>query len=161
MAGRGSKAAPWLTEEGLLKIQGWARDGLTDKDIAYNMGISETSIHIWKKRHPEIAEALKQGKEVADRIVENSLFKSAVGYDYDEVTTIQNESGEIVHTKRVKKHASPNPTSMIFWLKNRKPEVWRDAKKIDMAGKLETKNPFEGLTTEELKKLAGSGPDGS
>lgn len=158
---RKGKADEWLTEEGLLKIEGWARDGLTDKDIAHNMGISEASIHIWKKRHPEINEALKRGKEVTDRIVENALFKSAIGYDYDEITTISNESGDIVHTKRVRKHVSPNPTSMIFWLKNRKPEMWRDRKGVDVAGSMDVKNPFEGLTTEELKRLAGSGPDDS
>ena len=71
---------PWLTDDGLTKIQGWARDGLIEKQIAHNMGVSATTIREWKKRFPEIAEALRKGKEVVDREVENALYKSALGF---------------------------------------------------------------------------------
>ena len=70
----------WLTEEGLLRIQGWARDGLTDKDISKNMMIGVSTLREWKGRFEEIREALRIGKDSADRIVENALFKSACGY---------------------------------------------------------------------------------
>ena len=78
----------WITEEGLLKIEGWARDGLTDEQIAHNMGISPSTLYEWKKKYPEISEALKKGKEVVDREVENALLKRALGYEYEEVKQI-------------------------------------------------------------------------
>ena len=67
----------WIVEEGLLKIEGWARDGLTDEQIAYNIGIHTSTLYEWRKKHPDISEALKRGKEVIDRQVENALLKRA------------------------------------------------------------------------------------
>lgn len=111
----------WLSEDGLIKIQGWARDGLIDEQIAHNMGITTKTLYEWKNKYGEISEALKKGKEVIDRQVENALLKRALGYAYDETTY---EDG--VETKRVKKEVAPDTTAQIFWLKNRKPAEWRD-----------------------------------
>lgn len=140
----------WLTPEGLLKIEGWARDGLTDEQVAANIGIRRETLYAWKKDFPHISNALKRGKEVVDRQVENALLKRALGYTYDEVTI---EDG--VETKRVTKEVIPDTTAQIFWLKNRKPEQWRDKKDVAVEG--EVNNPFSGLTTEELKKLIKDG----
>lgn len=76
----------WLTEDALIRIQGWARDGLTDEQIAKNMGINVATLYDWKKKFSNFSEALKRGKEVIDRIVENALLKRALGYKYTEVT---------------------------------------------------------------------------
>lgn len=111
----------WLSEDGLIKIQGWARDGLIDEQIAHNMGITTKTLYEWKNKYSEISEALKKGKEVIDRQVENALLKRALGYAYDETTY---EDG--VETKRVIKEVAPDTTAQIFWLKNRKPAEWRD-----------------------------------
>lgn len=111
----------WLSEDGLIKIQGWARDGLIDEQIAHNMGITTKTLYEWKNKYSEISEALKKGKEVIDRQVENALLKRALGYAYDETTY---EDG--VETKRVTKEVVPDTTAQIFWLKNRKPAEWRD-----------------------------------
>lgn len=111
----------WLSEDGLIKIQGWARDGLIDEQIAHNMGITTKTLYEWKNKYGEISEALKKGKEVIDRQVENALLKRALGYTYDETTY---EDG--VETKRVTKEVAPDTTAQIFWLKNRKPVEWRD-----------------------------------
>lgn len=146
--GRRGKYHEWITPEGLIKIEGWARDGLTNEQIAQNIGINPDTLYNWIKRFPEISDALKKGKEVVDRQVENALLKRALGYTYDEVTY---EFGEEV--KRVTKEVAPDTTAQIFWLKNRKPEVWRDRKELD-ANVNHTNNPFQDLTTEELKKLA-------
>ena len=75
----------WLTEEGLLLLEGWARDGLTDEQIAHNIGISTSTLNNWKNKYVEILESLKRGKEVVDRQVENALLKRALGYEYEEV----------------------------------------------------------------------------
>lgn len=115
----------WLTPEGLIKLEGWARDGLTDEQIAKNIGINRDTLYRWKKAYPDFSDALKRGKEVIDRQVENALLKRALGYTYDEVTF---EDG--VEVKRVRKQVVPDTTAQIFWLKNRKPEDWRDKREI-------------------------------
>lgn len=115
----------WLTPEGLIKLEGWARDGLTDDQIAKNIGINRDTLYRWKKAHSDISDALKRGKEVVDRQVENALLTRALGYTYDEVTF---EGG--VEVKRVRKQVVPDTTAQIFWLKNRKPEEWRDKREI-------------------------------
>ena len=111
----------WLTPEGLTLLQGWARDGLTDEQIAHNMGISAKTLYEWKNKYSKICEALKKGKDVADYEVENALFKRAVGFQYDEITQ---ESG--VETKRVTKMVAPDTGAAAMWLKNRRPDKWRD-----------------------------------
>lgn len=119
------KYQEWLTKEGLLRLQGWARDGLSDEQIAANMGITDSTFYEWKKKYPEISEALKEGKDVVDRQVENALLKSALGYKYDEVTE-ERRDDMLVVTKVVHKEVQPNTTAQIFWLKNRKRAEWRD-----------------------------------
>lgn len=78
------KYQEWLEPDGLLRLEAWARDGLTDEDIATNMGVSVKTLYNYKTSHLPILHALKRGKEVADIIVENSLFKRATGYSYNE-----------------------------------------------------------------------------
>lgn len=135
----------WITEEGLLKIEGWARDGLTNEQIAHNIGIRVSTLYEWQNRFPEVSDALKRGKEVIDRQVENALLKRALGYQFDEITF---ENG--VETKRVRKDVQPDTTAQIFWLKNRKPEDWRDRKDIEHSGGLDNTNTE--LTPEERDK---------
>ena len=130
MAAKG-KYADWITPEGLLKIEGWARDGLTDEQIAENIGIGTTTLYRWKEEFEVFRETLKKGKEVVDRQVENALFKRAVGYEYIETTreaVKDPETGEtnLIVTKEVTKQVIPDTTAQIFWLKNRKPDKWRD-----------------------------------
>jgi len=115
----------WLTHEGLIRLEGWARDGLTDEQIAKNMGVSAATLYNWKKSYLEILEALKKGKEVVDYEVENALLKRALGYEYIETKT-KTESGVITEVTTTTKQVVPDVTAQIFWLKNRKPETWRD-----------------------------------
>lgn len=93
----------WLDGDKLVLIQGWARDGLTDEQIAHNMGVSVRTLYNWKKTEFRgtfpILQALKSGKEVVDYAVENALLKKAMAGDV---------------------------TAQIFWLKNRRPDKWRD-----------------------------------
>lgn len=116
-------------------IQGWPRDGLTDEQIANNIGISRSTLSEWKKRYQDLSDTLKRGKEIIDREVENALLKRALGYNYDEVTkerlTKKDIHGdpaidfngfpisEMVTTKIVTKEAVADTTAQIFWLKNR------------------------------------------
>ena len=120
-----AKYTEWITEEGLLKIEGWARDGLTDKQIAENIGVAYSTFRDWIKRFPALSAPLKRGKEVIDRQVENALLKRALGYEYVETTKELTDLGLTV-TKQVTKQVAPDTTAQIFWLKNRKPENWRN-----------------------------------
>ena len=111
----------WITKEGLILIEGWARDGLTNEQIAHNIGCSPSTLYKWISENVEISESLKAGKEVVDRQVENAMLKSALGFEYEEETVTN--SGAVVTTK---KYSKPNVTAQIFWLKNRKTDTWRD-----------------------------------
>ena len=134
----------WLTDDGLLQIQGWAREGLTNDQIAHNIGVSGRSFADWINRFSSIASALKKGKAPVDLEVENALLKRALGYQYEEIITeIEevptgklDESGKPIvkqqkHIRKITKTALPDTTAQIFWLKNRRPGRWRD--KIEAA----------------------------
>lgn len=153
MAGNG-KYKYWISKEGLLLIEGWARDGLTDKQIATDkIGIGMTTFYEWLKKYPKFRESLKKGKEVVDRQVENALLRRALGYDYEEITQNKDANGKI-STKKITRHMPPDVTAQIFWLKNRKPDIWRDKREIEQTVE-DITNPFAGLTEEQLRKLAG------
>lgn len=115
----------WLTREGLIKLEGWARDGLTDEQIASNMGISRSTLNVWKDKFSDISDTLKKGKEIVDREVENALLKRALGYEYVETKT-KTEGGFVTEITTTTKQVVPDVTAQIFWLKNRKPETWKD-----------------------------------
>lgn len=154
--GARGKYHDWLTKEGLTLIEGWAKDGLSDEQIANNIGITTTTFYEWKKKYTDFSESLKKGKEVSDFEVENALFKSAKGYEYEERKEVQ-EVVDGVMRKKVeitRKQVPPNATSIIFWLKNRKPGKWRDKQEIEQTNRT---NPFADLTTDELRKLIDDG----
>lgn len=118
-----------------MQIEGWARDGLTDKQIAHNMGISYSTLKEWLNKYSAISASLKKGKAPVDIEVENALLKRARGYEYEETTT------EIVewpdgttrkHIKKTTKHVAPDTLAQIYWLKNRRPDKWRDKPTPDM-----------------------------
>ena len=130
-----SKAKEWITKEGLIKIGGWARDGLSNDQIAHNIGVAVSTFYVWKLEFPELSEAIKKSKEVVDREVENAMHKSALGYYVEEIkeTIEKDELGkDRKRVERNKKWIAPNPTSQIFWLKNRKPKEWRDKQERDL-----------------------------
>ena len=91
----------WLTPEGFLKLEGWARDGLTDEQIAQNIGISRSTLNAWKERYSDISDTLKKGKEVVDRKVENALLKRALGYTYNEDKYICVPMDPVEHSEKL------------------------------------------------------------
>lgn len=129
----------WLEENNLKQLEAWRRDGLKYDQIAKNMGITEKTLYEWQNKYSAICEALKKGKEVADIEVENATFKSALGF-HEKVTkpikvtkkTFDEETGKIVSSIEEIKYVEedvyfpPNMTAAIFWLKNRKPNEWKD-----------------------------------
>lgn len=113
----------------LTLVEAWARDGLTLDQIAHNLSIHVATLCEYKKEYNELNESLKRGQEEVDVIVENALLKRALGYEYEEITY---EHGKEV--KRVSKQVVPDTTAQIFWLKNRKPNVWRDRQQLEHSG---------------------------
>lgn len=193
-----AKYTEWISEEGILKIEGWARDGLTDKQIAQNIGVAYSTFRVWVKKFPALSAALKKGKEVVDRQVENALLKRALGYEFTERTAkVVDRDKDVIESERrefenrykldhpeaglqevkdaavkaiptrerivfleVDKQVAPDTTAGIFWLKNRKPEEWRDRKETELSGGLDvrnTPNPYDELTVDELRKLIDGG----
>lgn len=120
----------WLTDDGLLLLECWSRDGMKLKDIAFNMGISGSKLSQWRNQYEEIDEALRSGKEVVDYRVENALLKAALGFETKEITVTigkQQKGGDwFVITKETKtKEYAPNVTACLAWLNNRKPDIWK------------------------------------
>lgn len=153
------KYQEWLQEENLILLRGWARDGLTDEQIAHNMGITPSTLYEWKKKYSEISEALKENKEIADKAVENALYKSALGAECEEVTEerVWNRNTgqfEMVVTKRITKKMPPNSTSLIYWLKNRKPDVWRDRQEVVDTEALDKLDVILGALKDEANREA-------
>lgn len=120
-----------------MRLEGWARDGLTDVQIAAKIGITERTLCEWKSRFASISSALKKGKEPVDIEVENALLKSALGYTVTvkEPVKIRVEKmkpgvGRVTEEKiemvEREVYIPPNVTAQFFWLKNRRPDKWRD-----------------------------------
>jgi hypothetical protein len=104
--------------------------GAIDTELADFFNVSEQTINTWKKKHPSFLESIKRGKEIADMEVANSLYKKATGYTTDDVKIFQYE-GMPVKVPYIKEY-QPDTTSIIFWLKNRRPDKWRDKTEHDV-----------------------------
>ena len=119
----------WLAPDGLNRLEIWAQNGLTDEQISANIGISCSTFYEWIKRFPEISETIKKGKIPADEAVENALFKSAIGHKETvrKPIKLRDSSGcDYVEIVEEEVYITPQVTAQIFWLKNRRPDKWRD-----------------------------------
>ncbi|HGM5043068.1 TPA: terminase [Stenotrophomonas maltophilia] len=126
--GRPSKYKPELDEQ----AEKLCRLGATDKEIAAFFGVRESTLNNWKLKHPSFVESLKRGKDEVDGLVEQSLFRRAMGYSHQSEKVFQYQ-GAIVRAKTVE-HYPPDTTACIFWLKNRQPDSWRDKREEPPGG---------------------------
>lgn len=125
------KMDAWTTPKGLDILRGLARRGLSDEDIAKSIGINKTTLYRWKAKSADISNALKEGKLVADLAVESALFKKAIGFTVTDTKTtsfLDKETGELTEGKSevTTKHVLPDTLAIMFWLKNRRPDLWKD-----------------------------------
>lgn len=130
-AGRPSKYSPAFVEQA-MKL---CKLGATDRELADFFKVSESTLNNWKSQHPEFMESLKRGKDESDARVEQSLYRRALGYSHDSVH-VSNYQGEVTLTPIVE-HYAPDTVACIFWLKNRKPELWRDKVETAHSGSIE------------------------
>ena len=116
--------------EYILIAKAAARFGAIEDEIADELKIAPGTLDNWKKKHPEFLSALKAGKEASNSKVERSLYQRAIGYSHPAIKAFMTRDGKIVEHHYIE-HYPPDPTSMIWWLKNRRPDRWRDAQNID------------------------------
>lgn len=139
----------WLTEDGLLLLQCWARD-FSLGDIAAKIGIAPKTLVEWRKKYPEIDKAISEGKEVVDYKVENALLKVALGYTTTETKTIisppDKNGNRRIRVEKTEKEIAPNPTAIMCWLNNRKPEQWKRNRDI-----LQTKDEDNKITVNIIR----------
>lgn len=109
--------------------------GATDIDIAEFFEVDVRTIYRWKHEHPAFCQALKRGKAVADDLVEASLFRRATGYSHAAVKIFMPAGADAPVHAEYTEHHPPDTTAAIFWLKNRKPENWRDKQDHELTGK--------------------------
>lgn len=102
----------------------------TDAELAAFFGVTLSTLHLWKLKQPEFSDAIKLGKGPANERVAKSLYERAMGYKATE-TDLRVVGGKIVKTEVVR-HYPPDPTSMIFWLKNRDNAQWSDKQEVEL-----------------------------
>lgn len=132
--GRKPKYEKWLQPENLILIEGWRRDGLSNEQIAKNMGIYVSTLYSWLEKYKELKEAYKKGDEVSTYEIENKLYKSAIGYDIEEMDIQETEYPDGTKTITKRKHRRHVPASIaaqIFILKNRRPNKWKDKPTVE------------------------------
>ena len=111
-----------------------AIEGLTNEEIAKQIGINKTTLHEWVKKHPDFSNSIKEGKAESDAKVEMSLYKRALGYTYTERKVIDlSDGGTRIET--VVKEVVPDVGAQCMWLKNRRPDKWRDRIQQEITGK--------------------------
>ena len=144
------KFEKWLEPDGLLCLEAWARDGGTDQIIADKMGIAKSTLNDWKVRFPVIMDALKRNKEIVDVEVENALLKKATGFfqrvkKVHKLKTVKMDGQKRIETEELVEkeedvYFPPETVAQIFWLKNRKPDQWREKQNlvVESGEKLDT-----------------------
>lgn len=149
MIGRPSKYKPSFCE----KARQLCERGATDAEVADSLGINAATLYRWKGEHSEFCEALKAGKAVADDRVEMSLYHKAIGYTFDSEKVFQFQ-GVIVRTD-TKEHVPPDTTAAIFWLKNRRPDQWREKSEVNV------RHEVDQMSDDDLKRIAAGGREGA
>lgn len=158
MAGRPTKYKPEFCEQAakLCKL------GATDREMSDFFQVNESTFNLWKSEHPVFSKSLKLAKEAADKRVEQSLYRRALGYSHDAVH-VSNFQGVVTLTPIVE-HYPPDTTACIFWLKNRQGAQWRDIKAVEHSGSVgsyaATPIPIEQRQSDSVASPAGSATNG-
>ena len=136
------KYTEWLTPDGLLRIEGWARDGLSLAQIAHNVGVADSTFRRWKEENEALSAAIKRGNAPVDLEVENAMLKSALGHKETvrKAIKVKTEKQKVGEGKIVEEHIEyvdeevyipPQVIAQIFWLKNRRPDKWKEKQVVE------------------------------
>lgn len=136
----------WTDEDHLILLEGWSRDGYNYTDISNKIGISSGTLTKWRSKYPEIAKALKNGREIVDYKVENALLKSALGYTTQESkVTVLMRGSKVVEktTETTTKEQAPNVLAIQTWLYNRLPTKWKNTRNRSLIDELDEDTNIE------------------
>ncbi len=122
-------------EEYAFQAEKLCRLGATDKEMADFFNVSKSTLNLWKLEHEDFSDSIKKGKIIADANVADSLYKRAIGYEHEEDKIFLSEGQPLIVPTI--KHYPPDSTACFFWLKNRKPEVWRDKQDVNVSGNIQ------------------------
>ena len=117
-----------------VQAQKLCKLGATDKELAEFFGVVESTLNMWKKAHKAFSESLKGGKSLADAEVADKLFRRATGYSHEAVKIVADANTGKQQIVPFIEHYPPDTTAMIFWLKNRRPDLWRDKVQQELTG---------------------------
>lgn len=151
MTGRPSKYKPEYAE----KARKLCEQGCTNREVAEFFQVDESTIRNWSHEHVEFFQALKLGKAASDDRVEQSLFRRAVGYEHDATKILLTKEGDVI-TENYVEHYPPDTTACIFWLKNRRPDLWRDKFDVETGLSRERTTELLRLVEQRLGELAPS-----
>lgn len=158
-----AKYSYWLTNEGIIKIKGYARDGLIDADIAKKMCISRSTLAVWRKKYEAIDAALRETKEIVDRQVEMSLFDRAIGQTvtlkkpfkvkkitYDPSTGKKISEEEVIEYADQEEYIPADTKAITFWLINRKPDEWKQKIEVETSEENEMTGVIQIAAVEKM-----------
>lgn len=135
------------------QVEKLAKLGATDKDLAEFFDVNEATVNRWKEKDTQFRKSLKEGKEYADANVAERLYQRALGYEHPEDKIFIYEGEPVIVPTR--KIYAPDTTAAIFWLKNRKPEAWRDKQEMDVNHTHQEWDPKKGDPKEYVKQQLG------
>lgn len=153
------KYTEWLTPDGLLRIEGWARDGLSLAQIAHNVGVADSTFRRWKEENEALSAAIKRGNAPVDLEVENAMLKSALGHKETvrKAIKVKTEKQKVGEGKIVEEHIEyvdeevyipPQVVAQIFWLKNRRPDKWKDKIEQTVVTEVEDLTPLAEMLND-------------
>ena len=153
------KYTEWLTPDGLLRIEGWARDGLSLAQIAHNVGVADSTFRRWKEENEALSAAIKRGNAPVDLEVENAMLKSALGHKETvrKAIKVKTEKQKVGEGKIVEEHIEyvdeevyipPQVIAQIFWLKNRRPDKWKDKIEQTVVTEVEDLTPIAEMLND-------------
>ena len=153
------KYTEWLTPDGLLRIEGWARDGLSLAQIAHNVGVADSTFRRWKEENEALSAAIKRGNAPVDLEVENAMLKSALGHKETvrKAIKVKTEKQKVGEGKIVEEHIEyvdeevyipPQVIAQIFWLKNRRPDKWKDKVEQTVVTEVEDLTPLAEMLND-------------
>jgi len=164
----GRRSKYYIIQENIEKIKEWARAGFTNEEIYKSLKLSKDTFYQYLKKYPDFSDTLKNEKSIADYVAVQSLYKRVTGYEYTEEHTeyITDDKGKkilgVKSLKKVKKQIAPDVTAQIFWLCNRKRDIWKrmnDFDKINSETDIPKVPEFDDMTDEELTKYIENAKD--